>query len=238
METRAQIRFRPLTLLNLVAACFIMLDESAMSQGVPSLNVRRSTNAAIVSWQSTNTGFTLETATNLNSQASWTSLTNGIIGSNGSYTYSTPTTGASDFFRLHIGSSLGQTITGLTTNGWTWVPFTNAFCLDGSTTGIGINPSTASSKVLIFLDGGGACWDQLTCYTLQSAVTSYNQSEFDEEFTGTSPSYPLWMFNRTNSNRSPTIVMFIFLTALAMSTPGASPMSMAPIRPCRLASKT
>lgn len=46
---------------------------------------------------------------------------------------------------------------------WTWVPFDDAFCMDGSTTGIGINPNPDSSKLLIMLEGGGACFDGISC---------------------------------------------------------------------------
>ncbi len=52
---------------------------------------------------------------------------------------------------------------------WTWIPFDNAFCADGKTTGIGVNLTKKSSRVVIYLEGGGACWDELTCYTLKTA---------------------------------------------------------------------
>src|SRR5271154_3071426 len=48
---------------------------------------------------------------------------------------------------------------------WTWVPFDNAFCGNGSTVGIGVNLSTTSTRVLLYLEGGGACWNELTCFT-------------------------------------------------------------------------
>jgi hypothetical protein len=67
---------------------------------------------------------------------------------------------------------------------WTWVPFDNAFCANGTTTGIGINPSTTSTRVLIYMEGGGACWDELTCYTLMTAArftTGYDQTTFKTE---------------------------------------------------------
>lgn len=38
---------------------------------------------------------------------------------------------------------------------WTWVPIEGAECMNGSPTGIGINPSTSTSKLLIVLEGGG-----------------------------------------------------------------------------------
>jgi hypothetical protein len=48
---------------------------------------------------------------------------------------------------------------------WTWVPIEGAVCSDGSLTGIGIERGTGTSPdVLVFLDGGGACWDALTCF--------------------------------------------------------------------------
>lgn len=48
---------------------------------------------------------------------------------------------------------------------WTWVPIEGAVCSDGSPTGIGVEPGVgATPDVLVFLDGGGACWDAFTCF--------------------------------------------------------------------------
>jgi hypothetical protein len=69
---------------------------------------------------------------------------------------------------------------------WTWVPFDNAFCADGSSTGIGVNLSSTSTRVLIYLEGGGACWNEATCYTLMSAVnftTGYSETNFMADST-------------------------------------------------------
>jgi len=54
-------------------------------------------------------------------------------------------------------------ITGLQANQWTWVPFADAKCRDGSSPGIAINPSSDSNKLMIFLQGGGACFNATTC---------------------------------------------------------------------------
>jgi hypothetical protein len=84
--------------------------------------------------------------------------------------------------------ALGQPIAA-SSGQWTWVDFDNAFCANGSTTGLGINPSSTSSNVLIYLEGGGACWDALTCYTTQTAAnveTGYGASQFQTESTDTS----------------------------------------------------
>ena len=52
---------------------------------------------------------------------------------------------------------------------WTWIPFPDAVCADGSATGIGVNLGAAGSRPLIYLEGGGACWSEETCYTLMTA---------------------------------------------------------------------
>jgi hypothetical protein len=62
---------------------------------------------------------------------------------------------------------------------WTWVDFPNTFCNDGSPLGIGINPSTTSSNLLIYLNGGGACWDAVTCLVFKSATLGpYTPQQF------------------------------------------------------------
>lgn len=51
---------------------------------------------------------------------------------------------------------------------WTWFDIDGATCDDGSTTGVAVNPGT-EDKLLVFLMGGGACWDYTTCFTLGTA---------------------------------------------------------------------
>jgi hypothetical protein len=69
-----------------------------------------------------------------------------------------------------------------TADKWTWVPFPDSSCANGTSTGIGVNLSgNPSSRVVIYLEGGGACWDELTCYTVMSAVnfaTGYGATNF------------------------------------------------------------
>ncbi len=51
-------------------------------------------------------------------------------------------------------------------------------CNDGSTTGIGVNPGTGPD-VVVYFEGGGLCWNPLTCLTLHTATTGpFGQSEF------------------------------------------------------------
>ena len=46
---------------------------------------------------------------------------------------------------------------------WVWVPFADAKCRDGSSTGIYVSGNSASDKLMIFLEGGGACMNAATC---------------------------------------------------------------------------
>lgn len=67
---------------------------------------------------------------------------------------------------------------------WTWVPFDDAFCANGTTTGIGANLTDKSNRVAIFLMGGGACWDNLTCHVAKTAAnidTGYGEEQFDKD---------------------------------------------------------
>lgn len=47
---------------------------------------------------------------------------------------------------------------------WTWVDVPGTACADGSPTGIGVNLTDKSDDVMIFLEGGGACWDGASCW--------------------------------------------------------------------------
>ncbi len=62
---------------------------------------------------------------------------------------------------------------------WTWVPFPGARCADNSPTGIGVNIIKASSKLLIYLKGGGACWDHDTCN--KKPILSVDLDGFDKK---------------------------------------------------------
>ncbi|WP_243338003.1 pectinacetylesterase family protein [Anaeromyxobacter soli] len=50
-------------------------------------------------------------------------------------------------------------------NEWRWIDLPGTSCSDGSPTGIAVNRGDGDD-LLVFLDGGGACWDALTCFTL------------------------------------------------------------------------
>jgi len=65
----------------------------------------------------------------------------------------------------------GSPITGLTDQTWVRVDFPEAHCRSGSATGISVNANSASKKLVIFLEGGGACFNTLTCAANPSSAT-------------------------------------------------------------------
>ncbi|MCC6157431.1 MAG: hypothetical protein IT350_05210 [Deltaproteobacteria bacterium] len=48
-------------------------------------------------------------------------------------------------------------------DGWVWMPVDGAICRDGTDTGVMIRESAGSDKLLILLQGGGACYSESTC---------------------------------------------------------------------------
>jgi len=83
---------------------------------------------------------------------------------------------------------------------WQWVPIDGMVCGDGSPTGIGINLATASDRVMVYMQGGGACWDVNTCFTLKTSVHiegGYGQTDFNTDIGTLSMSY---LFQRGASN--------------------------------------
>ncbi len=86
-------------------------------------------------------------------------------------------------------------ITGLQTETWTWVPIPGAICRDGSATGIGVNLNPASDKLMIFLEGGGACYDIVTCADNPS---TFGATEFAANFGAGGPEGSAGIFNRND----------------------------------------
>src|SRR2546423_10974885 len=75
---------------------------------------------------------------------------------------------------------LGDPLT-TTMNAWSWVDFPDSSCDDGSATGIGVNQGS-SNNLLVFMNGGGACWDYLTCFQINTAVHGpFGKTQFDAQ---------------------------------------------------------
>ncbi len=94
---------------------------------------------------------------------------------------------------------------------WTWVPFADSACGNGSPTGIAISKTSRSDKLLLFLNGGGACWDQLTCDTLNLASyinTGFGEADATQSF-GTLGGTGI--FNRDNPDNPFADYSFVFV---------------------------
>lgn len=46
---------------------------------------------------------------------------------------------------------------------WVWVPVEGAVCRDGSPTGFGLRLQDGADKLVVYMQGGGACYDQGSC---------------------------------------------------------------------------
>jgi hypothetical protein len=80
---------------------------------------------------------------------------------------------------------------------WTWIPIDGTQCGNGAPTGIGVNLTDRSDNIVFLLQGGGACWDALTCFQLKSAVnieTGYGKTNFDTEIAQLGGAY-FWQRN-------------------------------------------
>lgn len=66
---------------------------------------------------------------------------------------------------------------------WTWFDIPGAVCGDGSPTGLGVNRGTGN-EVVVFMEGGGGCWDELSCGGLKTAdhIKGYGPTNFASDF--------------------------------------------------------
>jgi hypothetical protein len=55
---------------------------------------------------------------------------------------------------------------------WLWIPFPETKCRNGSAAGISVNLNNASQKLMIYLEGGGACFDASTCGSNPASVAT------------------------------------------------------------------
>jgi hypothetical protein len=71
--------------------------------------------------------------------------------------------------------------------GWAWIPFGDAICADGSPTGLAVNRGSGPD-LLVFFDGGGACWDYATCSLGTAVDANYGSATWDAELRDYVPS--------------------------------------------------
>lgn len=67
---------------------------------------------------------------------------------------------------------------------WTFVPIDGNVCANGSGTGIGLNLDFSSDKLVVFLEGGGACFNPLSC-SMASHQGGFGPGDLDGVATAT-----------------------------------------------------
>lgn len=102
--------------------------------------------------------------------------------------------------------ALGDAITDVADDAWTFVDFPDAFCMDGSTTGIGINLHPGATRVVIYLEGGGACFDTLSCTGVA------NPNGFDSrDFASYATVLSRGLFDRTDPNNPVADASYVYI---------------------------
>lgn len=66
----------------------------------------------------------------------------------------------------------------LTPEAWNWVDIEGSECLNGTPTGIGVNPSTTSDNIVFFLQGGNACFNFASC-VVTANPNGYDKAAFE-----------------------------------------------------------
>ena len=121
-------------------------------------------------------------------------------------TKSTPTDGGApaDLSRPELGMPIPAAM-----NTWTWTDFSDSSCDDGTPTGIGINPGDPK-KLLVFLNGGGACWSYATCIALGTATHGpFGKTQFDAQVAANSLAGTL--FDRQSATNPFRDYSFVFV---------------------------
>ncbi len=69
-------------------------------------------------------------------------------------------------------------------DGWQYIEIDGPVCANGTPVGMGLNAGDDSSDLVIYLNGGGACWDTQSCNLFQTAANldiTYNADRMAEE---------------------------------------------------------
>jgi hypothetical protein len=53
---------------------------------------------------------------------------------------------------------------------WHWIEFPDSHCVNGSPAGIAANFTTKSRNLAFVFEGGGNCWNELTCVQIRTAI--------------------------------------------------------------------
>jgi len=88
---------------------------------------------------------------------------------------------------------------------WSFVPVFGMECANETWTGIGVNPTESSSKLLIFLEAGGACFNSISC-----AAFAHPNGFFEEDLFEIM-SEPKGVFNRVARTNPFSDYSYVFI---------------------------
>lgn len=63
---------------------------------------------------------------------------------------------------------------------WSFVPLPDTRCANGTASGIGVNPASGAEDMVVYFQGGGACWNLATCGigTAANLRKGYDEDDF------------------------------------------------------------
>lgn len=84
-------------------------------------------------------------------------------------------------FELGLETSSGQIMA--TDREWSFVSIPESRCANDEPTGIGLNPSSSSDEIVVYFEGGGACWNAATCGigTAANLRKGYDAADFAKD---------------------------------------------------------
>lgn len=92
---------------------------------------------------------------------------------------------------------------------WTYVPMSDVVCGNGSTSGVAVNPSSKpGAPLLVFMMGGGACWNELTC--LGGAASNLSDAVGEAEILADIPRVAA-LFDRAATDNPFRDASFVFV---------------------------
>jgi hypothetical protein len=103
------------------------------------------------------------------------------------------------------GDSGGPPTLGTTPKQWQYVPVDGTQCMNGTPTGIGVNLGT-SGDVVIYLEGGGACFNDSTCRSV-AHPGGWGPDQFDVNIAP----YNIGIFDRIDDHNPFHDATFIFV---------------------------
>lgn len=115
-----------------------------------------------------------------------------------------PTTAASDTSQdvpapvVDVPTEWGAPLAGAT-RAWTWIDVPESRCMNDTPTGIGVNLVPGAKRVVIYLEGGGACFDSITCTAGTAHQTGFGRADFTAEMAALGG---VGIFDRGNANNA------------------------------------